>query len=72
MKPARQVLVPMSDAEYDWVLSYAQQRGITVDGAIRVAIRMHNMVELTPGAREAVLALQPKLHMLLPGDPLEA
>lgn len=61
----RQVLVPMDERHYSWLLEYAALHQLSVDGVVRIAIRTHNMLELTPGALDAVVALRPRWAMSL-------
>ncbi len=65
MTTTRQLLVKLKEPEYQWLLQYATEQGMTIEGVVRMAIRAHNMLELTPGAVDAVAALRPRMPLLM-------
>jgi hypothetical protein len=68
MGVTRQVLVQMSEREYEWLQTYAELHELSIAATLRVAIRTHNMLHLTPGALDAVVALQPRFPLLAEDD----
>lgn len=68
MSVTRQVLVKLTEREYEWLMAYAAANAMTIEGVIRMGIRAHNMLHMTPGALDAVAKLQPRMPLLHPED----
>lgn len=68
MGETRQVLCKLSEREYEWLQDYGQLHHMSIEATLRVAIRTHNMLHLTPGALDAIVALQPRWPLMSEED----
>ena len=68
MGETRQILVKLSEREYEWLQDYGGLHSMSIDGVVRAAIRTHNMLHLTPGALDAIVELQPRWPLMAPDD----
>lgn len=69
MSETRQVLCKLSETEYLWLQDYGQLHHMSVEATLRACIRTHNMLHLTPGALDAVVAMQPRWPLMAQDDP---